>query len=99
MAFESFHWVISSNINLLFLKSECPTFLYFQVLVELLGNNEEAKKWLQVNHNHVAAKEDILQHFWSQISKEDIKGVYQKYKVDFEIFGYSPDWYIQLGKE
>jgi len=70
-----------------------------EVLVELLGNNEEAKKWLQVNHNHVAAKEDILQHFWSQISKEDIKGVYQKYKVDFEIFGYSPDWYIQLGKE
>ena len=72
-----------------------------EVLVELLGDsaNEEAKKWLKVNHNHVAAKEDVLKHFWSQISKEDIRGIYQKYKVDFEIFGYSPDWYIQLGKE
>ena len=75
--------------------------LFFQVLVELLGDsaNEEAKKWLKVNHNHVAAKEDVLKHFWSQISKEDIRGIYQKYRVDFEIFGYSPDWYIQLGKE
>merc|ERR1739844_860707 len=55
-----------------------------EVLVELLGDS---------------AKEDVLKHFWSQISKEDIRGIYQKYKVDFEIFGYSPDWYIQLGKE
>ena len=42
--------------------TQCPTF--FQVLVELLGNKETAKEWLKVKHEHIAANEEIIKHFY-----------------------------------
>jgi len=72
-----------------------------EVLVELLGNNEqllqEAKEWLNIKHNH-AITDEIIEHFYSQLTKEEIRGIYTKYRIDFELFGYSPDYFLQFGQ-
>ncbi len=70
---------------------------FLQVLVELLGNNAEGKGWLNIKHNH-AITDEIIEHFYSQLTKEEIRGIYTKYRVDFELFGYSPDYFVQFGQ-
>ena len=74
---------------------------FLQVLVELLGHNEqllqEAKEWLNIKHNH-AITDEIIEHFYSQLTKEEIRGIYTKYRIDFELFGYSPDYFLQFGQ-
>jgi len=69
------------------------------VLVELLGNNENALKWLNVSRNSVVSSEEVIKHFYSQLTKEEIRGIHEKYRVDFELFGYSPDYFLQFGQE
>ena len=73
--------------------------LSFQVLVELMGNKEKAKQWLQVKRNHVVNKPEVIEHFYSQLTKDEIMGIYEKYRVDFELFGYTPDYFLQFGQE
>ena len=68
-----------------------------QVLVELLGNDSEAKRWASIKHTH-AITDEVIEHFYSQLTKEEIRGIYTKYRVDFELFGYSPDYFLQFGQ-
>jgi len=69
------------------------------VLVELFGNNENAKKWLEVKRTSMVSSEEVIKHFYSQLTKEEIRGIHEKYRVDFELFGYSPDYFLQFGQE
>jgi len=68
-----------------------------EVLVELLGDRQDGKDWLNIKHNHVIT-DDIIEHFYSQLTKEEIRGIHTKYRVDFELFGYSPDYFLQFGQ-
>jgi len=70
-----------------------------EVLVEILGNKERAKEWLNVKRNSMVSQEEVHKHFYSQLTKEEIRGIYEKYRVDFELFGYSPDYFIQFGTD
>ena len=74
-------------------------YFTFQVLIELMGNKETALKWLEVKRNSIVSREDVIQHFYSQLTKTEIRGIYEKYRVDFELFGYSPDYFLQFGSE
>jgi hypothetical protein len=70
------------------------------VLVELLEQPKNAGKF--VGSGDAVAKSGLPeaeQHYWSQITKEDIRALYEKYKVDHDIFGFKPDYYIAFGKE
>jgi len=69
------------------------------VLVELMGNNERALEWLKVKRTSVVSSEEVIEHFYSQLTKEEIRGIHEKYRVDFELFGYSPDYFLQFGQE
>jgi len=69
------------------------------VLVELFGNNENALKWLDVKRTSMVSSEEVIKHFYSQLTKEEIRGIHEKYRVDFELFGYSPDYFLQFGQE
>ena len=64
-----------------------------------MGNHERALEWLKVKRNSVVSQEEVLKHFYSQLTKEDIRGIYEKYRVDFELFGYTPDYFLQFGQE
>jgi len=69
------------------------------VLVELFGNDEKALEWLKVKRTSMVSSEEVIKHFYSQLTKEDIRGIHEKYRVDFELFGYSPDYFLQFGQE
>ena len=64
-----------------------------------MGNHERALEWLKVKRNSVVSQEEVLKHFYSQLTKEDIRGIYEKYRVDFELFGYTPDYFLQFGQD
>ena len=36
---------------------------------------------------------------FSQLTKQEIYDLYQRYKLDFELYGYSPDEYIAMGMD
>ena len=64
-----------------------------------MGNHERALEWLKVKRNSIVSQEEVLKHFYSQLTKEDIRGIYEKYRVDFELFGYTPDYFLQFGQD
>ena len=64
-----------------------------------MGNHERALEWLKVKRNSIVSQEEVLKHFYSQLTKEDIRGIYEKYRVDFELFGYTPDYFLRFGQE
>jgi len=70
-----------------------------EVLVEILGNKERAKEWLNIKRTSMVSQEEVIKHFYSQLTKEEIRGIYEKYRVDFELMGYSPDYFIQFGQD
>ena len=74
-------------------------FFCLQVLVEILGNKERAKEWLNIKRTSMVSQEEVIKHFYSQLTKEEIRGIYEKYRVDFELMGYSPDYFIQFGQD
>ena len=47
----------------------------------------------------MVSQEEVIKHFYSQLTKEEIRGIYEKYRVDFELMGYSPDYFIQFGQD
>jgi hypothetical protein len=71
----------------------------FQVFVELLGERPNANAWLQVDWEKKSGDADLEQHYWSQLTKDEIRSLYDKFRVDHELFGYSPDYYIALGRD
>lgn len=57
-----------------------------------------AKKWLGIERKSYVSNEEVIKHFYSQLTKEEIQSIYEKYRVDFELFGYSPDYFLQFGQ-
>ena len=41
---------------------------------------------------------DLARKYFSELDVETVKRLYMLYKVDFEMFGYSPDDYFKLAK-
>lgn len=41
----------------------------------------------------------LLEHYYSQLKKSQIQALYEKYQADHELFGYTPDYFLALGKE
>lgn len=71
----------------------------FQVLVELLGTPVDAESWLGVNFDVVSGNRKIEEHYWSQLTKNEIRRLHEKYSIDHELFGFSPDYYVAMGQD
>jgi len=41
---------------------------------------------------------DIVKEYYSLVDRDTIRKLYKRYEIDFELFGYSPDEYIAMGK-
>ena len=71
--------------------------------MELLGNDPGALKWLAAvaaaAAEPVSGRREVEEHYWSQLSKGEIRRLHDKYKVDHELFGFEPDYYIAMGQE
>lgn len=42
---------------------------------------------------------DLARKYFSEMDIDTVKRLYQLYKVDFEMFGYSPDEYFKLARK
>ena len=42
---------------------------------------------------------DLARKYFSEMDIDTAKRLYQLYKVDFEMFGYSPDEYFKLARK
>eukprot|EP00096_Caligus_rogercresseyi_P014779 TRINITY_DN7266_c0_g1_i1.p1 TRINITY_DN7266_c0_g1~~TRINITY_DN7266_c0_g1_i1.p1 ORF type:complete len:352 (-),score=26.77 TRINITY_DN7266_c0_g1_i1:283-1338(-) len=69
---------------------------------EAMDENENVRNILKIKEesvNRPSSDPELLEYYFSQLSKKVIKEIYDKYRVDHELFGYSPDYFIQLGKK
>jgi len=41
---------------------------------------------------------EVSKKYYSLVDRDILRKVYQRYKLDFDMFGYSPDEYIAMGK-
>lgn len=64
-----------------------------------MGDTDAGKKWLEVKHEGVAGTDEAVRHFYGQLSKDDIRGIYRKYQLDFELFGYDPEYFVRFGRD
>jgi hypothetical protein len=64
-----------------------------------LNNTEDGKDWASVKFPRVASDPELLKMLFSQLTKAEIQAIYEKYRVDHEMFGYTPDYFLQLGKD
>ncbi len=85
-------------------ENECKelqkTFLSFlQVLVEVMGHPRNSKDFLGTSPiTPTSSMREVEEHYWSQVTKQDVRDLYEKYKVDHDIFGFTPEYYIAMAK-
>ena len=41
---------------------------------------------------------DVAMEYFSEVTKQDVEKLYELYKIDFQLFGYSPHLYVQAAK-
>ena len=64
-----------------------------------MGDHPEAHKWLEVQHAGVESSPRIIQHYYSQITKDAVRGLSEKYRIDMELFGCVPDYFMQFAQD
>jgi len=68
-------------------------------IMEILGLNKDL--WpgrLHASSITGESTEELARKFFSLMRKKDIENLYKMYLIDFELFAYSPDQFIALGK-
>ncbi len=68
-----------------------------QVLVELMGNPRNSKEFVRVVTEPKSGIREVEEHYFSQLTKSEIRELYEKYRMDHELFGFTPDYYIAMG--
>ena len=72
------------------------------VLMEQEGltneQNDEIKAFLDKPHEIKSRDPATLQLYYSQLTKAEIRKLYKKYKLDHDLFGFDPDYFIAMGK-
>ena len=59
---------------------------------------ENIKSFLEAEHEVESQDAATLELYYSQLPKSDIRKLYEKYRLDFELFGFTPDYFIKFGK-
>lgn len=68
--------------------------------IHLLANKTNlVDKWDdQTDYFQSSTYKKVSEEYFATIDRDKIKKLYNRYKIDFELFGYSPDEYIMMGK-
>ena len=65
----------------------------------ILKSKETKQMWSRLPVRTVLKYTSIFCRNFSQLTKQEIYDLYQRYKLDFELYGYSPDEYIAMGMD
>ena len=57
------------------------------------------EKFLKHKWDITSSNPVIMEHYYSQLTKSEIQALYEKYRADHELFGYTPDYFIAMGKQ
>ena len=58
----------------------------------------EIKSFLDTIHPIKSRDPATLEMYYSQLTKNDIRKIYEKYRLDHDLFGFTPDYVINFGK-
>ena len=58
----------------------------------------DVKSFLETVHPVESRDPVMLESYYSQLTKSDIRNLYEKYRLDFDLFGFTPDYFIKFGK-
>ena len=58
----------------------------------------EIKQFLETNHPVESRDPNVLEMYYSQLTKKEIRMLYEKYRLDFDLFGFTPDYFIEFGR-
>ena len=64
-----------------------------------MGGSEADRKLVEGKFEFESSNELTLEHYYSQVSKADIRKLAHKYKTDMDLFGYDPEFFINMGKD
>ena len=67
------------------------------MLGELIEAGEDGNKWAEMKWPKKSGLREVEEHYFGQLTKDEIRELYLKYKMDFEVFGFEPDYYIAMG--
>lgn len=70
-----------------------------QALIEVMGYPDKAKRFLDLDHQVKSGLREVEEHYFSQLTKSEIRQLHEKYRADHELFGFSPDYYIAMGQD
>ena len=56
------------------------------------------KSFLEMDHDVESQDPATLELYYSQLTKSEIRKLYEKYRIDFDLFGFTPDYFIKFGK-
>lgn len=63
-----------------------------------MGRPENGKAWLEVQRENKSGWKEVEEFYFSQLTKSQVMDLYDKYKLDFELFGFTPDYYLAMAK-
>ena len=49
--------------------------------------------------DNISSKPEAIEHYYSQLTKSQIQSLYEKYRPDHELFGYTPEYFLAFGKD
>ena len=58
----------------------------------------EIQTFLENLHPSKSRDPATLEMYYSQITKNEIRKLYEKYRLDHDLFGFTPDYFIKMGK-
>ena len=64
-----------------------------QLLLNLLGESGGGPQWKHAKTGG-RSKSEVIKSYYSRLDQETILKLYEKYRIDFELFGYSIDGYL-----
>jgi len=67
--------------------------------LHLLANKTGLSQWDDTtDYFQSATHRKVSEEYFATVEKEAIRKLYKRYKLDFEMFGYSPEEYVKMGK-
>ncbi|XP_018027640.1 carbohydrate sulfotransferase 11-like [Hyalella azteca] len=86
-------------------NSEYPTFREFvQFVLDQTAEFKTPEDWTRKvvggkewrHHINGTSSNEVADDFFRQLTKKLVEELYQRYRIDFDLFGYSPEHYINL---
>lgn len=72
--------------------------LALQVIREIMENPPNSEGVLNTNTVPKASDPELLKHYYSQVDKDRIKDLAEKYRVDMDLLGYDEQYFVDLGQ-